>query len=138
MTAAVALRDLIVTGVVVVLLGVFVEPFKERRSARREAEQQAHRDAVAYVAREHAQSALDAAYARAERQALFEAELGLGWVMPSREQIEAAASDGGHDRLDMTDTDRALQAAALEAAFCHEERPPITADTSDPDGTNRW
>lgn len=138
MTAAVAVRDLIVTGVVVVLLGVFVEPFKERRSARRAQARRASCDAAAYLAREHAQSALDAAYARAERQALIEAELGLGWVMPSREQIEAAASDGAHDRLDMTDTDRALQVAALEAAFFHEERPPIAADTSDPDGTNRW
>ena len=57
----------------------------DERSAEREAQV---RDAQRVLARDKAQDALDAAYARAEEQALAAAETGQGWAMPSREEVE--------------------------------------------------
>lgn len=113
---------------------VLSENVHRQRAGQREAQV---RDAQRVLAREKAQSALDAAYAKAEEQALAAAETGQGWQMPSREQVAAAAYDGTHERLLMTQADRALEVALLEGEFFHESRPPIAADT-DPDGTTAW
>ena len=135
MSASEALRDLVVAAFVAVMVAVWVEPLREKRRARRlaaelaEARHQADVCAArGLLQRSEAQDALDAAYALAEEQAHAAAEVGLGWQMPSREQVVAAASDGGHDRLCMSDADRALEVALLDGEFFHESRPPIAAD----------
>lgn len=128
----------VVVGGVLLGLGIaFVATLADKREVADPADVRAAR-ALLDLTDEQAQR--DAAYAAAEEQAAARAELGLGWEMPSREQIEAAASDGRHDRFDeVTETDRALLAAALEAAYVHQERPRITAERTDTDGTtHRW
>lgn len=114
---------------------VLSENVHRQRAGQREAQV---RDAQQVLARDKAQSALDAAYAKAEEQAHAAAETGQGWQMPSREQCAAAAAYGGtHERLLMCDADRALEVALLESHLNARSRPPITADT-DPDGTTAW
>ena len=115
---------------VVGLIGfaLFFESWREGVAQRAAEREEQVRDAQRVLAREKAQSALDAAYAKAEEQAHAAAEVGLGWSMPSREQVATAASDGGHDRLAMSDAERALEVALLDGEFFHESRPPIAAD----------
>lgn len=114
---------------------VLSENVKRQRAEEREAQV---RDAQRVLARDKAQTALDAAYAKAEEQAHAAAETGQGWAMPSREQVAAASSEGAHDRLPMSDADRALEVALLEGEFFHEERPPIAAEPADPDDAKYW
>ena len=115
---------------VVGLIGfaLFAESWREGVAQRAAEREEQVRDAQRVLAREKAQDALDAAYRAAEEQAHAAAEVGLGWSMPRREQVVAAASDGGHDRLVMSDAVRALEVALLEGEFFHESRPPIAAD----------
>lgn len=79
---------------------LFAEVLSENAHRQREEREAQVRDAQRVLARDKAQSALDAAYAKAEQQALAQAETGQGWKMPSREECARAASFGDHDRLD--------------------------------------
>lgn len=125
---------------VVGLIGfaLFAESWREGVAQRAAEREEQVRAAQRVLAREEAQDALDAAYAKAEEQALAAAEVGLGWQMPSREQVATAASDGGHDRLAMSDAERALEVALLDGEFFHESRPPITVEPADPDDAKYW
>lgn len=114
---------------------VLSENVRRQRAEEREAQV---RDAQRVLARDKAQSALDAAYAKAEEQAHAAAETGQGWAMPSREQCAAAASTGEHDRIfDAEMPEHNLAFAVIADAFSKRSRPPIAADT-DPDGTTSW
>lgn len=135
--SALAWALLIAGGLCALGLAVaFGEGVSRKFQARRETADPADvRAARALLDRTDEQAALDAAY----EQASAVAELGLGWEMPSREQIEAAASDGGHDRLPMSERDRALEVALLEGEFHAVSRPPVGSERTDPDGTaHRW
>lgn len=89
-----------VPAVAVLVLVVFLEKLSESVHRRREEREAQVCDAQRVLARDKAQTALDAAYALAEQQALAQAETGQGWRMPSREQVAASGCDGAHDRLD--------------------------------------
>lgn len=123
MTAAEALRDLIVAAVCVVLVAVWAEPLVQRRRVARPAGASTPRLLTRGQVR-RAQAQLDAAYELAEQQA----QSGHGWAMPSRGQILAAGRYGSHDDLGVSDEDWELEVALLEDALNHEERPPIVAE----------
>lgn len=117
---------------------LFLEKLSERVGERREEREAQVREAQRVLARDKAQTARDAAYARAEEQAHAAAEVGQGWAMPSREQCAAAANTGEHDRIfDAEMPEHNLAFAVIADAFNKRSRPPIAADT-DPDGTTSW
>lgn len=134
------LVNLVEWTAIVGLIGfaLFFEQWNAGARERAAEREEQVRDAQRVLAREKAQDALDAAYWAAEEQALAAAEVGQGWQMPSREQVATAASDGAHDRLAMSDAERAREVALLDGEFFHESRPPIVAEPADPDDAKYW